>query len=147
MTRIPLFAAVLSCCQVAEEVLDASVVNPEALQQQQQMIQEHQQHQQQPQQQQQQIEQLQQPQQAVSAEASSQHPAAGRSIADAQQMSGSSSRNYSNGSGESGSDEPSNGTAATICSVPRQVPRQGERISLTIRRVLKVHKALGLLKR
>jgi hypothetical protein len=31
--------------------------------------------------------------------------------------------------------------------LPGSVLRQGERISLTVRRVLKVHKALGLLRR
>jgi hypothetical protein len=65
---------------------------------------------------------------------------------DAQQESGNSSRTCGNSSSESGGSDVPNGIAGTVLRAVC-VARQGERISLTIRRVLKVHKALGLLKR
>lgn len=141
--------------EVTEEVLDASVVNLEALEQQQQQSQQQQQQQEQqqeqelqaerqeagqqrqaPQQQaqQQQSEQQQQKQQSGhvnAAEVGSQPAAAGNATAAAQRAGGSSNGSHRCDSG----------------TVPCSVPRQGERISLTIRRVLKVHKALGLLRR
>lgn len=147
--------------EVTEEVLDASVVNPEAREQQQQ-----QQHQQKQQEQRQQLQaerqeaqhqqedpqqaqhQQEVPQQALQQQAEQQqhqqqqsgqaHAAevCSQPAAAAQHADSSGKASSSNGSSRCGS-----GT------VPCSVQRQGERISLTIRRVLKVHKALGLLRR
>ncbi|KAF6266172.1 hypothetical protein COO60DRAFT_646603 [Scenedesmus sp. NREL 46B-D3] len=118
--------------EVTEERLDASVVNPEALEQQQQQH-HHQGHQQETQQQTQQ--QRQQQGQASCGETCAPPAAQGNSVGEAQQGDGCSG---SFGDGSSGC-----GTDAITLSVPRQ----GARVSLTIRRVLRVHKALGLLKR